>query len=131
MQEIQKIFMKTKILIAVALSIIVLSTGCHYDVEEKLYGTPACDTSNITYSITISGIISTYSCLTCHSGPTPSGSFNLDSYFNVKAKVDDGRLFGAINHSAGFIFMPQNAPKMSQCDIAKVKAWIDAGAPNN
>jgi hypothetical protein len=27
--------------------------------------------------------------------------------------------------------MPQNSGKISQCEIDKVQAWINAGAPNN
>ena len=87
--------------------------------------------TNITYSQTIQSIIGNYACLTCHSGTNPVGGFSLEGYANVKAKVDDGRLFGAINHSSGFAPMPQGMNKMNQCDLNRVKAWIDAGAPNN
>lgn len=107
----------------------VLLTGCYYDVEEQLYGT--CNTTNITYSTTIRGILSGYSCLSCHTGPSPSGGVSLDGYQNVKIKIDDGRLIGAINHGNGFAPMPKGAPKMTQCEINKVQAWIDAGAPDN
>ena len=106
-----------------------LLTGCRYDVEKN----ETCDVSNVTYSTTISGIINSYGCLgsNCHGGNFPPAGFSLSDYSSVKEKVTDGRLFGAINHSPGFIAMPENAAKMSQCDINKVKAWIDAGAPNN
>jgi hypothetical protein len=108
---------------------IILLTGCYYDVEEDLYGT--CNTNNVTYSTTISGILNSYGCITCHTGPNPSGGFTLTSYAGVKAKINDGRLYGAINHLNGFAPMPQGAPKMTQCDLNKAKAWIDAGAPDN
>ncbi|HEU4471685.1 MAG TPA: hypothetical protein VFR58_11410 [Flavisolibacter sp.] len=107
---------------------VLFAAGCSSDNEEDL--TPTCNTSNVTFSGTITGLINQYSCLNCH-GNNPSAPFSLVSYANVKAKVDDGRLFGAINHSTGFSPMPKGLPKMSQCDINKVKAWIDAGAPNN
>jgi hypothetical protein len=55
----------------------------------------------------------------------------LDTYAGVKAKVDDKRLWGAINHFDTFSPMPQGYGKMSDCDIKKVGAWINAGAPNN
>ena len=118
--------MKARVFIVVTLCVLL---GCRYDVEPNV----ACDTSNVTYSSTITGIINTYGCLqsSCHGGTNPGSGFKLDSYAGVKAKVTDGRLFGAINHSPGFVSMPQNAGKMSPCDIDKVKAWIDAGAPNN
>ena len=105
-------------------------TSCYYDVEEELYGTN-CDLNNVTYSVTIKNILNNNACLSCHVGATPSGGFTLDSYAGVKAKVTDGRLVGAINHYPGFSPMPQGLGKLSQCDIDKVMAWIQAGAPNN
>jgi cytochrome c5 len=118
--------MKTRVLIAVIFCVLL---GCRYDVEPNV----SCDTSNVTYSSTITGIINSYGCLgsSCHGGTNPGSGFRLDSYDAVKAKITDGRLFGAINHFSGFIAMPKDAGKMSQCDIDKVKAWIDAGALNN
>jgi hypothetical protein len=109
---------------------VLLSTGCYYNKEDELYGL-GCDTTHVTYSVTVTGIIANYNCLSCHGGTAPSAGFSLEGHANVKAKVTDGRLFGAINHSPGYIAMPENAPKMSQCDINKMKAWIDAGAPDN
>ena len=105
----------------------ILVSGCEKDNQGE---DPNCMTSNVSYSSTITGIINTYNCLSCH-GATPSAPFSLHTYAGVKARVDDGRLFGAINHQAGFSPMPQGGAKMSQCDINKVKAWIDAGAQNN
>lgn len=122
--------MKTRIF-GVLFLCILFTSGCYYDVEEELYPISNCDTSNVTYSGTITAIINSYACLSCHSGSNPSGGFSLEGYNNVKAKVNDSRLFGAINHLPGFTPMPYSLPKMNQCDINKVKAWIDAGAPNN
>lgn len=113
----------------VVLLLCIATSGCYYDVEEELYG--VCNTGTVTYSSTITGIISNYGCLNCHGGNAPTAGFSLEGYDNVKAKVTDGRLFGAINHETGYSPMPQGANKMTQCDINKVKAWIDAGAPNN
>lgn len=108
---------------------ILLLTGCYYDSEEELYGT--CSTTNVGYSTTITGLLNSYGCLGCHTGPSASGNIHLGNYAEVKARVDDGRLFGSINHASGFSPMPQGASKMSACDISKIKAWIDAGAANN
>jgi hypothetical protein len=121
--------MKKKNLLLVSFAILILSS-CRYDIEEELYGTN-CDTTNVRYSTTITSLLNNYGCLGCHAGTNPSGGINLDSYINVKTKITDGRLFGAINHSPGFHPMPDGGPKMNQCDINKIKAWIDAGAPNN
>jgi hypothetical protein len=120
--------MKKGILISTIICALI-TAGCRYDVEPNV----ACDTTNVTYSSTITSIISSNGCLSssCHGGDHPASGFKLDTYDGVKAKVTDGRLFGAINHSSGFVAMPENAPKLNQCAIDKVKAWIDAGAPNN
>ena len=119
--------MNRKILAGIV-SMLIL-TGCYYDVEEELYGT--CNTSNVNYSGTVNGILNSYGCLGCHTGATAGGNIRLSSYTEVKSRVDDGRLMGAIEHMNGFSPMPQGASKMSACDINKIKAWITAGSPNN
>jgi cytochrome c551/c552 len=108
---------------------LVILTGCVSEVEEDLY--PDC-TSNVTYSVTIRGLLNSYGCLGCHTGASPSGGFVLTDYNAVKAKVNDnGKLLKAIMHAPGAIPMPQTGGKMSDCDIKKVQAWIAAGTPNN
>jgi hypothetical protein len=110
----------------------LLFFGCHYNSEEELFGTKTpCDTTNITYSSTITAIINNNGCLSCHVGPAPAGNFTLSSYADVKAKVDDGKLWGAINHLPGFSPMPQGGNKLSNCELTKIMLWINAGAPNN
>lgn len=114
--------------------LVILSTfgsGCYYDKEEELYPNGNCDTTNVTYTTVIEGLINNYGCLGCHNGPAPSGGFSLQGYLNVKAKVTDGRLYGALSHAPGFSSMPQGAVNMTPCDLSKVKAWIDAGTPEN
>jgi hypothetical protein len=106
--------------------------ACKYDKEDELYGTNgACNTDNVTYSITVSGLLNSYGCLSCHTGPAPEGNVNLQGYANVKAIAESGRLYGAISHAPGYHPMPEGGTKMNQCDITRIKAWIDAGAPNN
>lgn len=90
----------------------------------------ACDSTNVTFSGTIRPII-TNKCLGCHSGTPPQGNINYSTYNGVKAKVDDGRLWGAINHFPGFSPMPKGGAKLSDCEIKQFRKWMDAGAPNN
>jgi hypothetical protein len=40
-------------------------------------------------------------------------------------------LYGVISHSPGYRYMPKYGPKLPDCEIAGIKKWIDAGAPNN
>ena len=121
--------MKNLLLLFSLLSFTILSS-CYYDVEEELYPN-TCNTSGVTFSGTVNPLLTSYGCLGCHSGSGAQGNVNLEGYNNVKAKVADGKLWGAINHQPGFSAMPQGSAKMSSCDISKIKAWIDSGIPNN
>lgn len=89
-----------------------------------------CDTSNVTFSAYVFPVMQNY-CLGCHNGYGASGGINLNAYQDVKTVALDGRLYGVITHATGYSPMPQNSAKLSDCRIAKIKAWIDAGAPNN
>jgi len=122
--------MVKKILVLIVMVVFILSS-CYYHKEDVLYPPSTCDTTHITYSTTINGIFNNYGCLGCHVGVNPPGGINLETYSNVKIVVDNGRLYGAITHSPGFRPMPDGAAKMNECDINKVKAWINTGAPNN
>ncbi len=90
----------------------------------------ACDSTNVTYGVSIKNII-TNKCQGCHSGGAPSGGIDLSTYNGVKTKVNDGRLWGAINHLPGYSPMPKNGQKLSDCEIGLFRKWINAGAPNN
>ena len=110
----------------------LLLGGCYYDVEEQLYpATGSCDTAGVTYTSTILPLLQANGCTGCHSGGAPSGNISLTDYNNVRTVALNGKLYGAISHSAGFTPMPQGGNKMSSCNINKIKAWIDAGAANN
>jgi hypothetical protein len=89
-----------------------------------------CDTTSVTYTSTIKSIVAA-NCQGCHSSSAPSGGIDLSTYTGLKSKVTDGRLWGAISHLSGFSPMPKNGNKLSACEIAKFKIWIDGGALNN
>ena len=110
---------------------IVALAGCYYDKEDLLYPAGNCDTSNSTFSAAVQPALQTYGCIGCHSGSAPSGNILLGSYADVKTYVQNGKFYGSITHSSGYVAMPQGGNKMSTCDINKIKAWIDAGALNN
>ncbi|GAA4337583.1 hypothetical protein [Flaviaesturariibacter amylovorans] len=122
---------KTPILVFL-LSALALGS-CYYDVEEELYPVAGnCgDTTAVTYSGTIAPLLTTHGCTGCHGSTGPSGGVSLNNWAAVKTRIDDGRLVGAISHATGFAPMPQGAPKMSACDIDKIRRWAAAGAPNN
>ncbi|MEA5425134.1 hypothetical protein [Arcicella lustrica] len=87
------------------------------------------DTQNVTFSKTIMPLLST-NCLGCHKTGSISGGINLENYTNVKIYIDNKRLFGAINNLTGYSPMPPIG-KLTDCQLAVVKKWIDAGAKND
>jgi hypothetical protein len=124
--------MKKLIIIA-----LVILSGCYYDNEEELYpgGGGDCDTVNVTYSGTVLPIISD-NCKTCHSGGAPQGNVLLEDYASISAagKITAGQygsLYGVISHHPDNSPMPKNGTQLSDCKIKQIKAWIDAGTPNN
>jgi hypothetical protein len=104
------------------------AVGCYNDIEEELYG--SCVTSNIHFQ-TVTQVLSANGCNGCHSGAGASAGIDLSTYTGISTVAQNGRLYGSISQSAGFKAMPQGGAKMSACDISRIKAWIDAGAPNN
>ena len=89
-----------------------------------------CDTLNVTWSATVRPIIQSY-CQGCHSGSAPSGGVSLDNYAAVSNSAFNGSLLGSVQHSNGWTPMPYQSNQLSSCDIAKIRIWVNAGAPNN
>lgn len=109
-------------------AMLLLLTGCYYDVEDELYGS-TCDTLSVTYDKNIAAILSAGNCIGCHSGSAPSGGVNLSDYASVKAKALDGSLYGALNHDAPYTAMPPAGGKLDNCSLLKVKAWVHQNTP--
>jgi hypothetical protein len=122
--------MKLIRLLTAVLPLAFLAWGCYYDKEESLYPQTSCDTSNVTFSGTVQPILQS-NCSQCHNSVSPSSGIDLTSYDAVVAAVNTGRLLGAINHETGYIWMPQNADKLGDCQITQITIWIGAGMPKN
>ncbi|HPG11953.1 MAG TPA: hypothetical protein PLU37_10505 [Chitinophagaceae bacterium] len=119
-----------KNIIGIAISVLILA-GCYRDNEETLYpSTGTCDVSNVTYQQTVAPALQQYGCTSCHGGSAPSGNISLTSYDAVRIVALNGKLYGSINHNAGYSAMPKGGNKMNACTINKIKAWVDAGAVN-
>jgi hypothetical protein len=89
-----------------------------------------CDTTQVTYSATIKPMLLNY-CIGCHNSTNASGGYDLTQYNVVKARVDDGRLWGSVNFLPGYYSMPKNGQKLSDCELTQLNKWISNGAPNN
>jgi hypothetical protein len=119
-----------KIVFQLLISIFVLGFySCLSDSEEELLtDIDACDTLQVTYSANIEPILAT-NCYSCHRTGIARGQVVLDNYASIKVYAQTGQLSGAIEHKPGFSPMPQDAGKLSDCEIAKVRAWIALGLP--
>ncbi len=125
--------MKKSIIIfeTIAAALIAFSlSSCYYDKEEVLYPDSICDTAIVKYSTTIQPVLSS-NCVSCHGGSVPSAGIRLDTYEGVSIQAANGRLWGAVSHSTNFSPMPKNAGKLSDCNLTKIRKWLDAGHPNN
>lgn len=118
------------------LSLAALSVaGCYKDNAEEMYppagGGSTCETTNVTFSNTVNTIIAT-KCATagCHATSSPTG-INLSSYAGIAAIANSGKLMASITHSGSASAMPKGLPKLDDCSIAKIKKWVEDGAPNN
>lgn len=106
-------------------------SSCSKASEDELAPAPSqCDTSGMKYSTNILPIISS-NCYGCHGNGTATDGVDLDGYAKLKTYVDNGYLIGVITHASGYTPMPYGAAKLSDCDINKIKAWINNGSPNN
>jgi mono/diheme cytochrome c family protein len=86
--------------------------------------TLACDSTNVTYPGIVVPILNTY-CISCHSGATPSGALDFTDYGDVSFVAQSGQLMGSLRHQEGFSHMPQNAGKLSLCEISLIEKWIN------
>ncbi len=120
----------TCILIA-ALSLPGISS-CYYDKADLLYPQSAsCDTlSAISYSQKVVPLLQQY-CYNCHSGGNPSGGIAMGTYATDKAIAVNGKLYGTITYASGYSPMPEGTGRLSDCQIATIKKWIDANSPDN
>ncbi|HHB79625.1 MAG TPA: hypothetical protein ENK85_10380 [Saprospiraceae bacterium] len=89
-----------------------------------------CDSVNVSYANDIVPILSN-SCTGCHSGNTPSGNVSLDAYQSVATFANNGKLYGTAAHLNGYSPMPPSGNGITDCAKAKIKNWVEQGAPDN
>ena len=126
--------MKKNILIlASILFIITLFASCYYDKEDILYATRpnqqsgTCDTTNVTYNLTITPIFAS-NCIGCHGS---GSSFNFNGYGALSSYLasNSQKLLDDINYT-GTKQMPPST-KLSDCYLKQIRIWIQANYPNN
>ncbi|MEZ4962278.1 MAG: hypothetical protein R2830_20795 [Saprospiraceae bacterium] len=117
----------------------LFTEGCYYDNEAELhpekYLEQSCDTTiTMSYANQIKPILDSY-CSTgnpsCHNSNS-SSNVPLNTYEGVKSQVDNGRLLSSITWDGNASFMPKNSStKINDCYQARIRIWIESGAPNN
>lgn len=129
--------MKKNHLSLASLLFVTLLSSCYYDHFKELHPesvlpntSSTCDTSGIiSYSLQIVPILNSGCTQSCHNG-TGSGH-DMKSYAAVSSDASSGTLYGSVSQDGTAQAMPQNGAKLSDCDIVKIKKWVNAGAPNN
>ena len=108
--------------------------GCLYENRETVFPEPEvpdeCGTNQVTYSASVLPVLDQW-CNDCHSQQNQAGNIILEGFDNLLVHVQSGKFLGAIQHDAGFSPMPKNEGKLPKCDIERIAAWIEDGAPNN
>lgn len=124
--------MKRLIITGCCLIAILALQSCYYDKADLLYpGAAKCDTTGtISYSMQVVPLLQ-QQCLPCHTVSSPDGGIILGSYTADRALALNGKLYGSLNHASGYSAMPKGRAKMSACQLATIKKWIDGGSPNN
>ena len=104
-------------------------TACYYDKEDVLYRAE-CDTVNVTYTKSIIPIM-VANCNACHfTGAIATNNVVTNNYNDLITVVNNGKLWTSLTWTSTYN-MPKGSNKLSNCDLAKIKKWIDGGALNN
>ena len=112
----------------------IVLTNCDTKKKELAPTVSNCDsTGTISYSKQIVPILNTSCGLNsggCHSATSSYGDFT--NYAGVKIHLPNMVLHAVLqDDQTHYVAMPLAAPKLSLCNIAKIRNWINQGYPNN
>lgn len=119
------------------LAILASTQSCTYNKEKILYPPKPCDTIAVSFKKTIKPlIVANCTSVGCHITSNPSNNIVLENYLNIKDQVLTLKngiplIYGAVAQLTGFTQMPKGGTKLTSCEIAKLKAWINQGALDN
>ncbi|MEI6949310.1 hypothetical protein V9K67_19145 [Paraflavisolibacter sp. H34] len=89
-----------------------------------------CATANMKFATDIRPIL-VANCFECHGNGLEEEGVNFDTYEGVRKVAKNGKLVGTITHAKGYKPMPYKRPKLPDCEISRIKAWVDQGYLNN
>lgn len=116
---------------ALAVLLTAVASSCTYSTGEIPSPCPTA-TEAVSYAKDISPIFDA-NCRSCHGASvyqTLGGGNDYSDFQGIK-KQSASLLLGSVQHAPGFDPMPKGGAKIAVCDIAKIKAWIEAGQPDN
>ena len=106
---------------------LVTGAGCAYSKKDIVQ--PACNIpASVSYVTNIVPVLQN-NCYSCHSTSNSSSGILLDNYNSLRYYAENGYLYGVITHASGYRPMPDDGGKISDCNIALIKKWIDTGMP--
>jgi len=118
-------------LVIASLVLLTALYSCEYNVESELYPNSFCDTTRVAnFSIGVRSVLAEH-CDQCHSGADPVAGFVIDTYETLEPFVSNGSFLCSITHGDGCLPMPDDAPKILECDIDLVRDWINSGAQDD
>ena len=92
--------------------------------------TGGCDTTTFTYTAIIKPLLDT-KCVGCHKPGNLGGNIDLSTWAATKVVALNGKLLGSVAQQPGYSPMPKNGAKMLDCEITRIRKWINAGSLNN
>ena len=118
----------------IAVITMVYTSSCYYDNQQELYpGQAQCDTANVGFAKNIKSLIDAQ-CVGCHNTAAPTAGVALSTHAEILVYAKSGQLYGVLARIAPYTqqqFMPPGGAKWNDCNLSKLKSWIDKGAPNN
>lgn len=117
----------------------LMLNSCYYDNVQELHPQllldSNCDTTAVMSFQTHIQPILNNSCganNSCHNPQGAGGGYVLQNYNGVKSAVNSGKLLSSILWDGNAQQMPKGSPtQLSDCSIAKIQKWVDAGALDN
>lgn len=93
----------------------------------------SCDSGQFKFAANILPILQNH-CTGCHTGTNPGtnpSGIDLTTHANVLPSAQNGFLVGVITPGSGYNQMPKGLGKLSDCEIAQIRKWVQAGSQNN
>lgn len=114
----------------------LLWISCSKTSADQLTGNSnLCDTTTVGYTKDILPILQDF-CYTCHSTANKAFSSGIDlegkdsGYLEVSGWAMGGYLVGNVTHAPGYVGMPYGKPKLDDCDLNKIIAWVNRNYPH-